>query len=181
MPNYSKGKVYKIVVDTDEKYLPYVGSSCQTLCQRMAGHRATYKKWKGEKGKCASFDLFERFGVDKCKIILLEEYPCDSIMKLLMKEREWFDKIECCNQRRPFTNKEEKVECKKEQYQKALKKNINLCKEQYQKALEKNPNLHKDRYKNKETYDCDCGSIIDKRHQKKHNHTKKHQNYLSTL
>ena len=46
MPNYSKGKIYKIVANTDEEYKPYVGSSCQTLCQRMAGHSANYKKWK---------------------------------------------------------------------------------------------------------------------------------------
>ena len=113
--DYSKGKIYKIVVDTDEIYLPYVGSTVQGLAERMGGHRSNYKKWKiGRETKCNSFDLFDRFGVDKCKIILLEEYHCDSRMKLLQKEREWFDKMECCNQKKPYVSNEERVEQKKE-------------------------------------------------------------------
>jgi len=109
--DYSKGKIYKIVVDTDEEYKPYVGSTIQGLAERMGGHRSGYKSWKKNKQTCCkSYDLFDRFGVENCKIILLEEYPCDSIMKLLMKEREWFDKMECCNKCKPYTSKDEKKE-----------------------------------------------------------------------
>jgi dsDNA-binding SOS-regulon protein len=118
MPDYSKGKIYKIVADTDEEYKPYVGSSCQELSQRMTDHQRGYKRWKKNKGKhIRSYDLFDQFGVDKCKIILLEEYSCQNISQLLMKEREWFDKIECCNQNKPFTSKEERVKYKKIYYQ----------------------------------------------------------------
>jgi hypothetical protein len=112
--DYSKGKIYKIVVDTDAEYKPYVGSTVQGLAERMGGHRCNYKKWKKGGKNCSSFDLFDRFGVENCKIILLEEYPCDSIMKLLMKEREWFEKIECCNKVIPYRSVEEKVEYQKE-------------------------------------------------------------------
>jgi ribosome-interacting GTPase 1 len=108
MPNYSKGKIYKIVANTDEEYKPYVGSSCQTLCQRMAEHRCKYKNWKKGEKNYSSFDLFDKFGIENCKIILLEEYPCDSIIQLLQKEREWFEKIECCNKRIPIRSMEEK-------------------------------------------------------------------------
>ena len=85
--DYSTGKIYKIVVDTDEEYKPYVGSTIQGLAERMGGHRSNYKKWKiGKVAKCSSFDLFDKFGIESCKIILLEEYSCDSKIKLLMKD-----------------------------------------------------------------------------------------------
>jgi len=107
MPDYSKGKIYKIVADTNEEYKPYVGSTIQTLSNRMSEHRSGHKY---KKYICSSFDLFERFGVDKCKIILIEEYPCDTYEQLLSRERHWFDNIECCNKIRPFTTKEERIE-----------------------------------------------------------------------
>jgi hypothetical protein len=147
--DYSKGKIYKIVADTDEEYKPYVGSTIESLSRRMAGHRGNYKGWKKGGRKCTSFDLFERFGVENCKIILLEEYQCDSIMKLLQKEREWFDTIECCNKVIPYRSVEEKFEQNKEKYQKALELNPNLNQEKYQKALELNPNLNQEQYQRK--------------------------------
>lgn len=107
MPDYSKGKIYKIVVDTQKEYKPYVGSTIQTLSNRMSEHRSGYKY---KKNICSSFDLFERFGVDKCKIFLIEEYPCNTYEQLLSRERYWFDNIECCNKIRPFITKEEEIE-----------------------------------------------------------------------
>ena len=137
MPDYSKGKIYRIVVDTEEEYRPYVGSTCQELSQRMTDHRLNYQNWKnGKNGLTSSFNLFERFGVENCKIILLEEYPCDSKMKLLMKEREWFDKMECCNQRRPFTSNEELIEYQKIYRESNKEKNLQQQKEYHQKNKE---------------------------------------------
>jgi len=131
--DYSKGKIYKIVADTDEEYLPYVGSTIQGLAERMGGHRGAYKIWKKKGGKhIKSYDLFDKFGIENCKIILLEEYSCDSIMKLLMKEREWFDKIECCNKIKPFISNEEKIKHQKTYYEDNKKKILEKMKEHYE-------------------------------------------------
>jgi hypothetical protein len=155
MPDYSKGKIYKIVVDTDEEYKPYVGSTCQELSQRMTDHRKDYKKWKKEKAtKCFSYDLFDKFGIESCQIILLEEYPCDSKIKLIMKEREWFDKIKCCNERKPFISKNEKNEYNKKWYE--------TNKEQ-----------------RKEPFTCVCGSIICKGNKLRHDKSQKHISFIS--
>lgn len=189
--DYSKGKIYKIVADTDEEYKPYVGSTIEELSQRMASHRSTYKNWKkGKNSKCNSCDLFDKFGVENCKIILLEEYPCDSKMKLLMKEREWFDKMECCNKIKPFASKEEKVEKRKiwydenkEQITEQKKKYNETHKEQvaeYHKIYYK-ANKEKLDEKEKEKYECVCGSIICKGEKARHEKSLKHQNYLSSL
>jgi mRNA degradation ribonuclease J1/J2 len=137
MPDYSKGKIYKIVVDTEEQYKPYVGSSCQELSQRMTDHRENYKAWKKNKQTCCnSYDLFDRFGVENCKIILLEEYSCDSRMKLLMKEREWFDKMECCNKCRPYISKEERINYNKELCNQNMEQIIKYKKEWYESNKE---------------------------------------------
>jgi hypothetical protein len=189
MPDYSKGKVYKIVANTDEEYKPYVGSTCQDLSQRMTDHRKDYKRWKNGIGfKYSSFDLFDKFGIEKCQIILLEEYSCDNKMKLLMKEREWFDKMECCNKLKPLKNEEEKSGSF--HYQRTIELHPSHNQEHYKRTIELNPNHNKERYqkrkvemnkKRKESFTCDCGSIYRKCHKARHERTLKHQNYLSSL
>jgi hypothetical protein len=189
MPDYSKGKVYKIVVDTQEEYKPYVGSTCQELSQRMTDHRGNYKYWKNGKGAhMRSYDLFDKFGVDKCKIILLEEYPCDSKMKLLMKEREWFDKLECCNRCRPKRTEEELKNENKERYQRRLEMHPNYHQEHYQKYKEQilqqkkeysQKNKDKIKERKKEKYTCNCGSLLCKADKAKHERSQKHLSYIN--
>lgn len=130
--DYLKGLIYKIVVNTDEEYKPYVGSTIQGLAERMGGHRRGYKRYKEGKGKllCSSFNLFDRFGVEKCKIILLEEYSCENKIQLIKKEREWFDKIECCNQLKPYRSLEEKEDYHKE-YVKQHKEEASIYNKNY--------------------------------------------------
>lgn len=110
--DYSKGKIYCIKVNTEEEYLPYVGSTTkQYLSQRIVKHRNSYKQWKkNEKSFVSSFTLFERFGIENCYIELIELFPCKCNDELLKQEREWFDKIKNCNQNKPFVTKEEMVE-----------------------------------------------------------------------
>jgi len=203
--DYSKGKVYKIVVDTKEEYLPYVGSTIEELSRRMAGHRGTYKHWKKNgKGHLRSYDLFDKFGVDKCKIILLEEYPCENISQLLMKEREWFDKMECCNKSLPHRTEEDLINYRinyrdknkdilaekqrvrqqidasndskyyQNKYQKDLARNSNFLKEQYQKYGEKLRQKQKE-----EIYTCDCGSSLRKAGKARHEKSQTHISFIS--
>jgi len=187
--DYSKGKIYKIVVDTDEEYKPYVGSTIESLSRRMGGHRSKYKHWKKGKGsKCNSFDLFDKFGVDKCKIILLEECSCENIMQLLMKEREWFDKIECCNKIKPFASKEELVEQKKIYQQTYREENIEYQKEYYNVNKEQLAEKKKEYYqkhkeqiaeRDKEKIECVCSDIISKSNKARHEKTIKHISFIS--
>jgi len=159
MPDYSKGKIYKIVVDTDEEYKPYVGSTCQELSQRMAEHRGSYKRWKNcKQTKCNCFNLFDLFGVDKCKIILLEEYFCENNNQLRAKEREWFEKIPNCNQVIPLRTYTEKIDKSKEYYIEYYKKNIE---------------------ENSKKITCNCGSIIRKDEKTRHEKTQKHISFIS--
>jgi hypothetical protein len=94
---YTAGKIYKI---TDTAYNEcYIGSTVQTLSQRIAGHRAHYKRLlSSNKGSvCSVYKLFDNYGVENCKIELLELFPCTSVMELRKKEGHFIKTLECVN------------------------------------------------------------------------------------
>ena len=75
MGDYTKGKIYKIVPNEIENESDiYIGSTTKEyLSQRMATHKVGYLHWKkSNEGFLSVFDLFEKYGIDNCKIILLE-------------------------------------------------------------------------------------------------------------
>jgi len=166
--NYQQAKIYCIKVNTEEEYLPYVGSSCKRLLsQRMNQHRQDFNKWKRNPEKydfLSSFTLFEKFGIENCFIELIELFPCKCNDELRKKEREHIEKIKCVNINRPIITEEEEIERVKE-----------YGKKHYE--------LHKDELleKRKETYECLCGSICRKSDKSQHEKSKKHQNYLTAI
>ena len=106
MPDYGKGKIYKIVCNTSGKV--YVGSTTKDrLCQRLAKHVDHYKQWKAGKGnKTSSFDIIENGNYE---IILLEDHPCSSKDQLHARERHFIESLECVNEiKRPIRNSDEK-------------------------------------------------------------------------
>ena len=95
MPDYSKSKIYKIVPTCEyDEGDEYFGSTIRPLSERMNNHRGSFKS---EKGKCNSKILFEKYGVENCKIELVEEYPCDNREQLEKKEGEYIRANKCIN------------------------------------------------------------------------------------
>ena len=87
MVNYNNGKIYKIEDLAGE--MCYIGSTTKDyLSKRMVQHRSLYKRWKD--GKCVSnisvFKMFEKYGLDQCRIVLIELVPCDKKDELLKRE-----------------------------------------------------------------------------------------------
>ena len=96
---YHNGKIYKI---TDIAYNKcYIGSTCEELSQRMARHRAKYKHFLkgGEVLNTRSFDLFNEYGVENCKIELIQYFKCDTLQELRRREGEHIKNTECVNKR----------------------------------------------------------------------------------
>ena len=93
---YQNGKIYRI---TDLSYTKfYYGSTCETLSQRMARHRAKYTTYlKGGITNTRSFDLFDEFGVENCKIELVELYPTNSKEELRQREGYYIQNNDCIN------------------------------------------------------------------------------------
>ena len=82
---YKNGKIYKIVSD-DLIGVCYIGSTVQSLSNRMAGHRSTYKCYlKGMGNNMSSYELLK---TGNAIIYLIEDYPCASKNELLRREGE---------------------------------------------------------------------------------------------
>ena len=80
MPDYSQGKIYKIVNTVNDKV--YIGSTTCTLAQRMAGHRVWAKT-----NRSKIYKAMRCHGVQNFKIELIKDYPCES--KKQLEDREF--------------------------------------------------------------------------------------------
>lgn len=87
MPNYADAKIYKLVcLNTG---LIYVGSTCQPLCKRLAGHKA-----------CSNHTRSKQIIANNNYIILLiENYPCDNVEQLNKREYEIIESTTCVNRK----------------------------------------------------------------------------------
>jgi ribosome-interacting GTPase 1 len=111
MVNYANGKIYKVEAmnaPPDEKV--YVGSTTkQYLSQRMNAHRSAYKKWKEtDKNKVMSYELFDKYGIENCTIVLLENINANSKDELLARENFYFKSLDCFNKNIPKATEEDK-------------------------------------------------------------------------
>jgi hypothetical protein len=105
MPNYQNGKIYKITAGN----LTYYGSTTVPLSRRLAKHRDE-KKFKPN-SNVSSFPLLD---MPDCKIILVEDYPCERREQLLAREAFYIESNECVNKIRPFRTEEQKMQAKRE-------------------------------------------------------------------
>ena len=96
--NYNNGKIYKIVPKSGEDEA-YIGSTTkERLCQRMQQHRSQYVRYKNGNGcKVTSYELFDKYGVDNCEIVLIELVNCNSKDELHIRERFWIESSNCVN------------------------------------------------------------------------------------
>jgi group I intron endonuclease len=88
MPNYSLGKIYKIVNSENEKV--YIGSTVQRLSKRMAGHRDAVRA--GEE-LSRFYKAMRKIGIDKFKIELVKEFPCSDKKELETEEFRIIQKV----------------------------------------------------------------------------------------
>ena len=98
MTEYSKTKIYKIESHLGDKI--YVGSTAREyLSQRFQGHKNAYKRWKEKKDErtMTSFILFEEYGIENCKIVLIETYPCNNKDEKNAREGHFIKELNCVN------------------------------------------------------------------------------------
>jgi len=107
MPNYSQGKIYKIVCNETGEI--YIGSTtCKYLSQRLQNHRSL-------QNKCSCKHIIKRGNYD---MVLIENFPCTGKQELHKRERYWIENINCINLVRPIASPEDKEEllAKKKEY-----------------------------------------------------------------
>ena len=204
MPDYQKGKIYKLVSDhTDEIY---IGSTIQNLSQRLSQHACDFRKGKN---KCTCRNMFE---LGKVKIILIENVSCDSKEELYARERHYIETMVCVNKYIPGRTDAEYYQDNKEEFSKKMKeyhlKNIDKIKEykkeyrlknndkikegkkeHYLKNIDKIKEKHKEyRLKNidkikersKVRTICDCGLDVAKDHISRHKKSKRHLDLMES-
>jgi predicted GIY-YIG superfamily endonuclease len=85
MPDYSKGKVYRLLCD--DPNLVYYGSTVQRLNARLKSHKSNCND-------CSSKRLVAVGGV---RIELVENYPCNSKAELELQEKYYIQSNKCVN------------------------------------------------------------------------------------
>ena len=196
--DYSKGKIYKIepIIDHDEGEI-YIGSTTKEyLSQRMVNHRSQYKRFQnGIKNKINSFSLFNKYGIENCQIILIENVDAISKDELMSREAFYIRTMKCVNKNVPLrtkkelieTNKiliesnEEMVECKektKEQLQNReyydKNKDIILQTRKEYREIHKEEIKERDKKYKCERIICSCGCNVRRGDLKRHERTINH-------
>ena len=86
MPDFKNGKIYVIICnETGERYF---GSTAQPLSKRLSQHQKMYKY-------CKSQPIIKRGDYD---MVLLEDYPCNSLSELMERENYYIKNNKCLNE-----------------------------------------------------------------------------------
>ena len=87
MPNFANAKIYKLINSIDDQI--YVGSTCITLNQRFACHRADSKTQPDRR----IYNHFNNIGWLNVRIILIESFQCNNKFELLQRERYYVEQL----------------------------------------------------------------------------------------
>lgn len=109
MPDYTQGKIYKIVGGN----LTYIGSTTLTLPQRLADHIIQKRMYEGglKHKRMTSFQVLD---TPDYTIALIEEVICETKEELLQRERYWIENTQCVNQVVPMRTEKERYNCNKD-------------------------------------------------------------------
>jgi hypothetical protein len=187
MVNYQNTKIYKIESHLGDKI--YIGSTTKEyLSQRMDKHRSGYKRWKDGKygSHVRSYDLFDEYGIENCKIMLIELYPCNISDERSAREGYYIRTMECVNKQIVGRNKKETIRAYYEMHQDKIKEfqkkykidNMDTLKQNKHDYYKVNKNLIND--KQNQQFNCECGGHYSRSNKSKHFISKKHLNYLES-
>ena len=184
MPNYQNGKIYSIRSHlTDDVY---IGSTIETLSNRLSQHKKYYKQWLiTKKLYTTSFKIIEK-DPENCYIELVELYPCNSKIELCRREGEIIRDTTCVNKniagrtlkeyyednkqqltdyyKEYYNNHKEEILEKKKQYSQNNKEKIAEYKKQYRQT-----NKQSIIESSKQYYENNKEQIIDKHKQYREN------------
>jgi hypothetical protein len=146
---YTNGRIYII---TDIGYNKcYYGSTIRSLSHRFSQHKSHYKLYKANKKNNVSlFILFDEYGIENCKIELVELFPCSNKIELLRREGYYIKNNDCINKLVAGRTQKESKEDNKEYYQEYFKNHYQANKEHKLQMAEIYRNNPEVKEKNKE-------------------------------
>jgi len=159
--DFKAGKIYKITNDYNDDV--YVGSTCDTLVKRFSSHKSN-RNSETKKNRPLSM-LMNEIGIDRFRIELLEDYPCEDKYQLRQREGHYIREIGTLNMLVAGRNK-------RENYQENREETLIKNKERYDKNREK----YLERMNEKVI--CECGCVISRTNLKRHQLSPKHIDLL---
>ena len=134
----------------------------------MSGGNASYKLWV----------IFDEYGVDNCKIELIEEFPCENKAQLLKREGFHIQSTDCVNKRVEGRTRKEYREIRKDDRKVYLANNKEKIAEQTHQYWVNNKERLSER--KSEKFVCEiCQGCYTRDHRTTHEKTLKHQKALS--
>ena len=96
--------IYKIIPKCEhEEGEIYIGSTKKKLKYRYSQHKCNYDYWKdGRYARVRCFVLFDKYGVENCEIILLEEVENLTLEELRTIEAKYITSLKCVNKNLPI-------------------------------------------------------------------------------
>ena len=175
-----KGTVYKIIALQGNEI--YIGSTCGHLNDRWYRHKENYKSYLRTNAVnfyTTAIDLFEKYGVDNCRLVPIKEYEVIDRRHLEIYETLWICKLKSINKIMPVGLGKHHLKIynnwKARQYREEHKGEIAEKKRQYR---EKNKEAIAE--KKKEKVHCDiCNVDITNTHFRRHERSLKHINNLN--
>ena len=108
------GKIYKLqpICDHDEWDIYWGSTTRQCLYQIMAYHKYHYKKYKNGLNfnfRLSSFIIFDKYGLDNVKIVLVENVNANSKEELITKESQYIRNTKNVNSYIPDVTKRKNI------------------------------------------------------------------------
>lgn len=171
------GKVYKIISSLGNEV--YIGSTFNTTRCRFQQHKENHRS---SRKKCAVSEMFDKYGFENCRIILIKEYMVVDRRHLEVYETLWIKKLRSINKREPcggLLDKQCEKQWREANKQTLLEKNKQYREDNKEAIVEKNKkyyeaNKQKKLEKRKERITCECGEEVCKAALTRHKETKKH-------
>jgi len=169
------GRVYKIVSSKGNQI--YIGSTIKTLRRRFQLHK---------KDTSSSNILFDKYGVDNCRIELIKEYEVCDELHLQVYEQLWINKYKdkVVNKLSSFCIKKLYMKQYKKKYRENNREEIREKDKKYRddhkEEIREKQKKHYENNRDKilEKFDCECGGKYVYSHKSRHFKTKKHQDYI---
>ena len=171
MPDYKNGKIYQLVCNETGEV--YIGSTVQDLEDRLKRHVTGGRN-------CYSKQIINR---GNYYIELLENYPCNNVYELEVKESEYQKSIKCVNhniarrtKREYYDDKKEEIDKKKSAYR---QKHLEYYKNYDKQYCIKNAEWIKE--KNHKIINCECGRAVKYHSLSTHKRSKRHIDLMNKL
>lgn len=191
---YMSGKIYKLNCSTSDKI--YIGGTYHTLELAHESHKLDFNRYCLSSGVRSKLPYFELFQNGDVSIELIENYPSENNTLFNQRKAYWIkhfgDKVlygRISGRTKQEYQQDNIVQIKTRRQIYAVKTKetraakAKIYNEENKVAIQERKKKYREEQKQKQMHVCACGGqcIPTEWHQKRHNNTKMHVDYLSTI